>query len=97
MSSSGWVCASLARVARRACDRAHHPRHLDLGPQQIEIVNLAPEFEFDLAPSAGGIMMTALNDAVFVPEPYPVALQLACLATLTMLTRQRQRRTASIL
>jgi len=42
-------------------------------------------------------MMTALNDAVFVPEPYPVALQLACLATLTMLTRQRQRRTASIL
>jgi T5SS/PEP-CTERM-associated repeat protein len=33
----------------------------------IEILNLAPEFRFDLRPEAGALTMIALNDAVFVP------------------------------
>jgi fibronectin-binding autotransporter adhesin len=35
----------------------------------VELRNLAPGFQFDLRPDAGGLMMVALNDGVFVPPP----------------------------
>ncbi|MEX2140108.1 MAG: hypothetical protein WD894_12660 [Pirellulales bacterium] len=35
----------------------------------VELRNLAPEFQFDLRPDAGGLTMVALNDGVFVPPP----------------------------
>ena len=35
----------------------------------VEVRNLAPGFQFDLRPDAGGLTMVALNDGVFVPEP----------------------------
>jgi hypothetical protein len=40
----------------------------DLSDATFEVRNLAPGFMFDITPSAGGIMMTALNDGVFVPD-----------------------------
>jgi T5SS/PEP-CTERM-associated repeat protein len=35
----------------------------------IEVRNLAPEFQFDLQPEGGGLRMVALNNGVFVPPP----------------------------
>jgi T5SS/PEP-CTERM-associated repeat protein len=43
----------------------------DLNDATFEVRNLAPGFMFDITPSAGGIMMTALNDGVFVPDTIP--------------------------
>jgi hypothetical protein len=43
----------------------------DLSSAAFEIQNLAPGFMFDITPSAGGIMLTALNDGVFVPDALP--------------------------
>jgi hypothetical protein len=63
--------------------------NLALAAQQVEIVNLAPEFQFDLALSPGGVRMTALNDAVFVPEPGALPLALASLVTLGGIARRR--------
>ena len=40
----------------------------------IEVRNLAPGFQFDLRPDAGGLTMVALNDGVFVPEPATLAM-----------------------
>lgn len=37
----------------------------DLTAAQFDVRNLLPGFEFDIAPSATGIMMTALSDGVF--------------------------------
>jgi len=66
--------------------------NLELAAEQIEVVNLALEFEFNLARSAGTVKMTAPNDAVFVPEPGRVASLLTCLVTLGMLARCREHR-----
>ena len=43
---------------------------VDLSTAQFEVRNLAPGFEFDIMPSAGGIMLMALNDGVFL-APIP--------------------------
>lgn len=49
----------------------------------VEVRNLAPGFQFDLRPDAGGLTMVALNDGVFVPEPATLAMLFAgMLATL---------------
>jgi len=50
---------------------------------EIQIVNLAPGFDYDTSAGAGGFTLTALNDGVFtgpgagVPEPPAAALLLA--------------------
>ena len=43
----------------------------DLSRASFEVQNLEPGFMFDITSSAGGIMMTALNDGVFVPDTLP--------------------------
>jgi T5SS/PEP-CTERM-associated repeat protein len=43
----------------------------DVSAAVFEVRNLEPGFMFEIMPSATGIMMTALNDGVFVPDTIP--------------------------
>jgi T5SS/PEP-CTERM-associated repeat protein len=56
----------------------------------VELRNLAPGFQFDLRPEAGGLTMVALNDGVFVPEPATLAMLVAGMLA-TLFRRQARR------
>ena len=68
----------------------------DLSAATFSVQNLAPGFLFDIAPSAAGYMMTALNDGIFVPEPTANTLVIIGLILSVIACRQRraQKRTA---
>jgi hypothetical protein len=51
----------------------------DLSSATFEVRNLAPGFEFDITPTAGGFQLVALNDGTFVPEPASALLFLLAL------------------
>ncbi len=57
----------------------------------VSIENLLPGFEYDLSFSSGGFSLTALNDAVAVPEPSTVVLSaISGLALLGIAIRRRR-------
>jgi hypothetical protein len=62
----------------------------ELSAATFSVQNLAPGFLFDVAPSAGGYMMTALNDGVFVPEPSALLLAGFAIFGLIPVVRQRE-------
>jgi hypothetical protein len=53
--------------------------------QSVTVENLAPGFDFDLAQNGDTLTLTALNDAVFVPEPDSAMLGFAAVAVLAWL------------
>ena len=78
-----------------ACAQGDAFEFLDVGGvlsgsfANVEVRNLAPGFQFDFRPDAGGLTMVALNDGVFVPEPATVAMFFA--GTLAILFRRQVR------
>jgi hypothetical protein len=61
----------------------------DLSGATFEVQNLMPGFQFDITPSAGGVLMTALTDGRFVPEPPSVLLLLIASIGLRGVYRRR--------
>jgi hypothetical protein len=64
---------------------------VDLSAATFAVRNLKPGFQFTVAPAAGGIVMTALNDGVFVPEPSGVVLVTAAMAAARRVRRGARR------
>lgn len=67
---------------------------VDLSAATFETRNLAPGFEFDVVPGAGGVVVTALNDAVFLPPGDPNCdgfLSVADLAALSAVIASGER------
>jgi T5SS/PEP-CTERM-associated repeat protein len=58
--------------------------------EHVEVLNLAPGFQFDLRNEGGHLAMVALNDAVSVPEP--AASGLLILSVLALPRRRRHAR-----
>ncbi|MDJ0868622.1 MAG: hypothetical protein QNK03_21110 [Myxococcota bacterium] len=64
---------------------------MSLGPDQVELRHLAEGFEFELESTAGSLGLTALNDAVYVPEPARGLGALTSLAALALLGARAPR------
>ena len=60
---------------------------LDMTGARFAIEHLAPGFEFDVAPVAGQLTLTALNDGIYVPEPRADLLAAASLCVLALVAR----------
>jgi hypothetical protein len=67
---------------------------IDLSGASFDIQNLAPGFLFDISPKAGGVVLTALTNGVFVPEPR--ALLLAALGTVAAARGSRGRKRRAV-
>jgi len=61
----------------------------------VNVVNLEPGFQYELTPTAGGMQLTALNDAVYVPEPGTLSLLAAAVVAVTAAGCLRRRRRES--